>query len=354
MSNTPVRFTLRQLPLPAKLVITVFLLAVGVGYFSALVQLHFQHATRGHALPTPDDVVEKFSGLRRHDGIAQPSRLHAVLTGPADGALDKTNMAPAFFAKSTGYEKECKERGKSTVDAERDGERALLVAWVNSPPAERKAAYEADRFKVAADLARQPVTEDYFDKAAGVLKVKTLIEDRCLKCHAGDKKPDLDEYAKIEPLATAPSLDLIDGQYVRSSRQLSVEALTQSTHAHLLSFAVLFSLTGLTFAFTGYPGLIRGFLGPLVLVAQLCDVACWWLARVPGSGPTFALAIMGTGMVVGLGLLLQIILSLIDLYGWRGRLVLALLFVVAALGLGVLANEVIRPGLEAEKAAAKS
>ena len=47
------RFTLRQLPLPAKLVLSTFLLAVGVGYTSAMVQLHMQHGDRdGKPLPT--------------------------------------------------------------------------------------------------------------------------------------------------------------------------------------------------------------------------------------------------------------------------------------------------------------
>jgi hypothetical protein len=353
MPAAPDRYTLRDLPLPAKLVVTGFLITVGVGYFAALVQMHFQHATKGHALPTPDDVVEKFSGLRAPNGAAQTAKLEAILSGAADGAFDKTNMVPAFFAKSgSGYDKECKERGKETVDAERSGERSALLLWVNAKPEVRKKAYEDDKFKLPG-IWGQPISEEFFDKDAKTVPIKTLIEVRCLKCHGGEKKPDLDEYAKLEPLATAPTLELIDGKYVRSSRQLSVEALTQSTHAHLLSFAVLFSLTGLVFAFTSYPGLIRGFVGPLVLAAQVCDVSCWWLARLPGVGPTFALAIMGTGLVVGLGLLLQIILSLVDLYGWRGRLVLAGLFVAAATGLGVLASEVIRPALEAEKAAVK-
>jgi hypothetical protein len=354
MTPTPARFTLRQLPVPAKLVISAFLISVGAGYLSALVQIHFQHASRGNALPTADDVIEKFSGLRK-PGPPQGPRLEAILAGAKDGAFDKNNMVPAFFAKSgSEYEKECKERGQATVDAEREGERTAMLLWVNEQSAEvRKKAYEEDKFKVPALWGDRPITEEFFDKAARTVPIKTLIEVRCLKCHQGDQKPDLDDFTKLEPLITVPSQELIDGKWVRSTRQLSLEALTQSTHAHLLSFAVLFALTGLTFAFTSYGGLVRGFLGPLVLVAQVCDVACWWLARLPGVGPTFALAIMGTGMVVGLGLFLQIFLSLVNMYGWRGRLVLAGLFAVVALGLGVLANEVIRPGLEAEKTAAK-
>src|SRR6476659_4371500 len=67
-SMTEQRFILRLLPMPAKLVLAVFLLAVGLGYFSALVQLHLQHSSRsGEPLPSAADVVEVFAGVRRYD-----------------------------------------------------------------------------------------------------------------------------------------------------------------------------------------------------------------------------------------------------------------------------------------------
>ena len=47
MPTAPERLTLRALPLAARLVLAVFLIAVGLGYGSALVQLHFQHASPG-------------------------------------------------------------------------------------------------------------------------------------------------------------------------------------------------------------------------------------------------------------------------------------------------------------------
>src|SRR5258708_1322461 len=58
------RSTLRDLPLPAKLVVTVFLISVGLGYFWGLMQMHFKHASRGNIVPTVGDAVERFSGQR--------------------------------------------------------------------------------------------------------------------------------------------------------------------------------------------------------------------------------------------------------------------------------------------------
>ena len=60
-------YTLRDLPLPVKVVVSVFLMAVGVGYTSALVQLHMQDARDGKPMPTVDDVVRKYTGKVRHN-----------------------------------------------------------------------------------------------------------------------------------------------------------------------------------------------------------------------------------------------------------------------------------------------
>jgi hypothetical protein len=351
------RFTLRQLPLPAKLVVSVFLVSVGLGYFSALVQLHLRHGSlNGEPLPTSSDVVERFAGVRKAapGGPDLVSRIESLIMGRTDGEMTGESMGPAFFGKSSGYAKECRERGKEKVDVEREGERQLLRAWVRAEAEPRKKAYEADKFPIPADLSTRPVTEDYVDKDAKTFKVKTAIDDRCGKCHPNDHPPSLESYKDLEPLCNPPKPDeILPGGWVRSNRQMSVEALTQSTHAHLLSFSMLFALTGLAFAYTAYPKGLRLVVAPLVLVAQVLDIACWWLARVPGPGPYFAMAIVGTGGVVALGLAAQIFGTLIDLYGRRGRFVLVVLFLLAGAGFAALYTNVLGPALAAEKATAR-
>jgi hypothetical protein len=342
------------LPLPAKLVVSAFLISVGVGYFSALVQLHMQHGDRdGNALPTPQNVIERFAGLKEHDGKPPVSKIGSIISGDPAGGFTSTNMAPAFFGKSSGYDREVKDRGQEKVDKEREGERIVFRAWLSLPTAERKAIFDGkEGMPLPHELVGQPLTADYIDAETKRVDFQTLFEGRCLKCHGegGSNKPELFTYAKIEPLVTPPPLDLIDGKYVRSSKQLGIEALTQSTHAHLLSFSMLFGLTGLTFAFTSLPAVVRSVVGPIVLVAQLADISCWWLARLDGVGPYFAQTIMLTGAVVALGLMTQILLSLFDMYGWRGRLILAAGAFAFLAGLGVLTVKIIAPALVEERA----
>jgi hypothetical protein len=350
------RFTLRQLPLPAKLVVSVFLVSVGLGYFSALVQLHLRHGSRnGEALPTSADVVERFAGVKKAGPASDKSRIEDLIMGRTYGEMSSASMGPAFFAKSSGYAKDCRDRGKEKVDTEREGERQLLRAWVRADAETRKKTYAADKFPIPADLSTQPVTDDFVEKDAKTFAVKTLIDTRCGKCHPGDHPPSLESYKELEPLCTPPKPDeVLPGGWVRSNRQMSVDALTQSTHAHLLSFSMLFALTGLAFAFTNYARPVRLVVAPLVLIAQVLDIACWWLARVPGPGPYFAMAIVGTGGVVGLGLGVQIVATLFDLYGRRGKFVLVVLFLLAGAGVAAVYTNVLGPALTEERQSTKS
>jgi hypothetical protein len=103
MSDTPPcpRYTLRDLPLPAKLVVSAFLLAVGLGYCSAMVQLHMQHSSKeGSPLPTPNDVIERFSGYKEFDGRVPKSKIEEIVSGDPHGGFNKGNMTPAFFGES--------------------------------------------------------------------------------------------------------------------------------------------------------------------------------------------------------------------------------------------------------------
>jgi hypothetical protein len=345
--NPPNRFTLRDLPLAARLTLAVFLIAVGLGYGSALVQLHFQHATPGNALPSIDDVVRKFHG--ETDPAKKVSTLERLIDTPSheDTPFNGSgSMARAFTTKSSDFSREIKKRPRAEVEQERENERQALLAFVKGGL--KKAEFDADAMPRPASLADKPITAEFLT-ADGAIKIKSLFTERCLRCHAPDgddsqaakfpldKFEHMQEYAKTEANAGA----------------MSLPALTQSTHAHLLTFAVLWAVTGLAIAFSSYPGWIRNWLAPIVLVAQVADVACWWLARLDGSlGVHFAQAIVVTGGIVGLGLALQILLGLFDLFGTTGRVVLIVLMMGAGAGAYFLKERAIEPQLQKERAPA--
>lgn len=356
--------TLRDLPLPVKVVASVFLMAVGVGYGSAMVQLHMQDSKSGKPMPTVADVIRKYTGKVKFDPNNAPpppvSRLEALVTSDAieisgksmTGAFTTGDRAKGDLKFATAIKGKSADQVKQ-IEAERTGERAAFALWIRAADAERKAAYAADRFPLPAGKAPPALTSALKDGDA--LKIRSLVEARCVTCHStGGEKEDVpldsyDELAKWMKVDAAAPV----GAWVKVEEPVSVTKLTQSTHAHLLSFAVLFSLTGLIFACSSYPTVLRVVLGPWVVLAVFADVSLWWLARLSDEwGPYFAMGIIATGGAAGLGLAAQITLSLFNMYGPKGKLALMLLFGAGAGGAGYVFVTKIEPELRAKQAAA--
>jgi hypothetical protein len=362
--SAPRPLRLRDLPLAVRLTLAVFLLSVGIGYLSALVQLHFQHATPGRILPTGDDVVKVFSGDR---GPKPRSQVEILVE--ADEHLPWNGhgqMSAAFFAKSADWKSAIRSRagGRGTsrrttdpaaaeaeVRKERETERQALLEWVRGGA--NKADYEQDHFCLPDSLAGRPLTREFIVTGADgkpeeprAVKIKTLITQRCVRCHTTEDSEDskaakypLDSYERLKPHVSAAA----------QSTGMSLPSLAQTTHVHLLGFSVLYGMTGLILAFSSYPRAVRVFLAPLPLAAQVVDIAFWWLARLDDPyGPMFARAIVVSGGIVGMGLGLHILLGLWDLFGRTGRLILFVLALIGLAAAGYVAQTKVIPYLSTE------
>jgi hypothetical protein len=354
---TPAPLRLRDLPLPARLVLSVFLISVGCGYFAALVQLHFQHASPGNPLPDRNDVIRRFYG--RLPGDKPECKIQHLLN--ADEGLPFNGggqMKAAFFEKAGGWKKEVEKRARKIAGRrvepnedqlkqaegelrkERDTERLALLEWVEKGA--DKDAYENDSYCVSATLVNLPIDEHFVGdppaEGGKTIKVKTILEDRCVKCHAIGGQVEKVPLEKFEHLQKFLK--------VEAGQPISREQLIQSTHVHLLSFSMLYLLTGVIFAFTSLPAFVRFLIAPLPLVAQLADIACWWLTRID---PRFADGIIIAGGVVAAGLMMHIVLGLFSMYGKTGKAVLLLLIVAAGVG-GWQAKPYVDDFLAKEKA----
>jgi hypothetical protein len=343
-------YTLRALPLPVKLVASTFLLAVGLGYGSAMVQLHMQDSKSGKPMPTVEDVIKKYTGKVKYDPNNPPpravSRIEELIMCPTE-EFSPTSMSKAFQVPDATV-KRMAPRDLAEMKTQRKGEQAALVLWINTPDAERRQAYKDDSFEPAGKKL-PAYTPEYKNTDTGGVKIKSLINDRCTGCHGpGASKHDapLDSYEGLA-VYLPKDPDLKPGEWVKVEEPISTTKLTQSTHAHVLSFAVLFSLTGLIFAFSSYPTWMRCVLGPWVVVAVVADVSLWWAARLSDEwGPFFARGILATGAAAGAGLTAQIGLGLFNMYGPKGKAVLVLLFALGAGGAGALYVNKIHPALK--------
>jgi hypothetical protein len=351
MNPTPDRFVLRNLPLASRLVLAAFLVSVGIGYCAALIQVHFQHASAGKLLPGPKDAANAYHGS------SNLSQLERLLSADENRPFNGTGtMRQAFATKSAGWKnsirKRAKEKNVSLAQAEeelrqeREGERLAILDWIRTGASQE--AFEKSGHALPASLLNHSITAEFVDTGTeGVrrAKIDAIFEARCARCHSGGSSR-----ASCYPLETWEQIhDYCEAEAVGGG--MSLKKLAQSTHIHLLGFAMLYGLTGLAFSLTSYSRWVRGVLSPLPLVAQLADISLWWLARVD---PVYAHAIVFTGGVVALSLFLQIGLGLFDLFGKSGKALMALLLIAGCLGAYVVKERVIDPYLTKEAAGAVS
>jgi hypothetical protein len=339
MAN-PIRWTLRDLPFAARLTLAVFLTAVGFGYGTALVQVHFQDSHNGELLPNGDELVRKFHGEPGRS-VSPLERLIRTPDNPDAPFNGQGSMFRAFTDKSTGWKKAIKDAPEDEVRRERNGERDAMLAWLHSGLS--KADYDAD--KLPRPPGEAPITKDFLNDD-GTAKIKSLFTERCTRCHQTDGD---DAKAAKFPMATYEQIK----KYSKvDSGEMSLTSLAQSTHTHMLAFAVLFAMTGLVFAFSSYPAWLRVPLAPLVLASQVAEIACWWLGRLEGDvGVTCAKLVLVFAGAVGVGLMVQVVLGLFDLFGAFGRVVVVLLMIAAGAGIVVLKQRVIDAQLERERPA---
>jgi hypothetical protein len=333
---------LRDLPFAPRLVIAAFLLSVGIGYFSALVQLHFYRSKPGQLIPGAEETKKAYS-LDQGRPVSHLERLLASHEGKFNGT---GTMVPALFEKSEGWAGQLKRRKtakeKDELRAEREGERQALLYWVRTG-ADRK-AYDQNSLALPTELSQHAITPDYVDEAKKTVKLKDLLTERCVVCHSASAGKD--DNAKNYPLETHKQIK--EYTQAKASGGMSLKKLSQTTHVHLLGFAMLYGLTGLIFAFTSYPAAVRLVVGPLPLVVQVVDIACWWLARVDA---VYAHLIPVTGAVVAMGLGVHIVGGLLDLFGRLGKAVVLAVLLAGCIGVSALYVEVIAPYLEQEVAA---
>ena len=327
-----------------------------MGYLSALVNLHFAEATPAEILPTEADVVSVYSGKSKVSQwerllVAHPSlpfngqgSMRAVFTGGSKaagwiGTYKKKAKAMNLDLADPKQEKQA----KAAAQADLDGERLALIAWVKGG-ADRQ-AYEDDAFARGPKLAAQPINPKLINvDAEHTVKIKSIIEARCVNCHSEDTSGPASKY----PLTSFEDISHYTDAEKNTGK--SLPKLAVSTHTHLLSFSMLYGLTGLILALSSCPAWVRVPVAPLALVASVVDVAFWWLARMEEPyGPLFAKLIPVTGAVLAVALLLQIVMSLFSMFGGMGKVLLLLLFVGAGAGGYVVKERFVDPHILHEK-----
>jgi mono/diheme cytochrome c family protein len=257
---------------PAKIILTAFLLLVGVGYLVALFNIyeHHQDADLEPGL-TIDDLRRAYHGLEKN------------VSGEPQAALP----SPMLRMVSPG--------GKMRKNLEKGGEQdvRVLISWLEEG---------GGREKFASPGAY----------GAGTPSPRQVIARNCIRCHNADGG-DAEDVPYAPDPDTLPDYELVS---VKSRPPVTSEAgtvylapmdraeLVQITHAHMLAIPVFVLIVGWLFLQTGLPERVKILLGPLPMLTLCADFASWWLAR---PFEPFIYVIAAAGAVFGLSYGLQIL-----------------------------------------------
>ena len=275
---------LSQLPLSAKLLLTLFLGIVGPGYLfgTANIMLQHQDADLEPGL-TLDDLRRTFHGI------------------------EKTVTPDAEVTVHSEMLKQVSPDGEMREYLENGGDPAIrsLIGWLEAG-----------------------AKEDGFAKAgvpqAGDPSPQAVIKAHCIECHnadggdmedlpfakTGEAEP---EYALVMEAAEPEFETHESGPQTLKLPPTSTKQLVQITHVHILSIPVFTLLVGLLFLMTGFSEKIKLVLGPLPMLAVVLDIGSWWAARFVEP---FIYVIAASGAIFGAAFALQILAILASM--WLG------------------------------------
>jgi hypothetical protein len=235
-------FTLRSLPVSARVLLTCFLALIGTGYLFALGQIFSAHENRdGKKGLTFDDLRAAFHGLTVDASAADsdrpvPSRMLEMIEG---------EMRQYFKAEE---------------------EFKVLHDWL--------AAGAAQAAFAAGETRRMPAD---------------VIRRRCLKCHAAKDGEDIGQKSPFGPDLFTPDFQMVsrftNAQSADASpgririQPTSVPRLIMLTHAHMLAIPVFTVIVGMLFVTTRFPAGLKGIVTVVPMIAVMIDIGGWWAAR---------------------------------------------------------------------------
>ncbi len=275
---------LSRLSVPGKLLVTLFLGLVGIGYLSGTANILYRHqdADMEPGLGI-NDLRRTFHGLEKTVTPEASVKVHSLM-------LDQVSP-----------------EGSMREHLENGGEPAIrsLIGWLEGG-----------------------AKEDGFAKAdtpqAGDPSPQTVIKAHCIECHHADggDMEDLPfaandqadpEYALVMKAARPEFEKHEQGPQTLKLSPISVSQLVQVTHVHMLSIPVFTLLVGMLFLMTGLGDRFKLLLAPLPMLFVLLDIGSWWAARMVEP---FIYVIAASGAVFGATLALQILCILASM--WLG------------------------------------
>ncbi|HVS27787.1 MAG TPA: hypothetical protein VHE58_10940 [Burkholderiales bacterium] len=133
--------------------------------------------------------------------------------------------------------------------------------------------------------------------AEGFASIRHTFENNCMACHS--PKSGL----PVPPLTTFEEVR----KFTEVDTGTSVSQLARVSHIHLFGISIIFLLTGSIFALSEISPNLRILIIVVPYLAIWADIGAWWVTKYE---PFFAWAVLIGGLLMGLALATQILISL--------------------------------------------
>ncbi len=238
--------TLPSLPLPWKLLISMFLIVLSSGFVvSELYLMHTTEMADGKAGMSLDDITLTFYG--------NPDKTQTRLKTQALGPMKKYFSADEEPTKLTEEEK---------ADLDR------LIAWND------KGAPESEYWDVK-------------EKAKKPGEIFGILDKHCIDCHSPTGKKKESPFDKYSGVA----------KFTKPDEGMDKGRLLMLSHVHLLGMGMMFLLAGSFVAASVWPTWIRALVIVGGLGSVLVDIFGWWGVKL--GGPSFSPVVMFGGVLMG-------------------------------------------------------
>ncbi len=139
----------------------------------------------------------------------------------------------------------------------------------------------------------------------GFPKVAPIFENNCAICHTPESGMPVAPLTSYEEVAAYTTVDM--GQ--------SVKSLVRVSHVHLFGMSFIFFLSGGIFALSGIGTRWRILLIATPFISIWVDIGSWWFTKL---APVFAYTVILGGILMGLSLLGQLVISFYEMW-WPVR-----------------------------------
>lgn len=137
--------------------------------------------------------------------------------------------------------------------------------------------------------------------ASDFVSVQSIFLNHCTICHSKESGMPIPPLTTFEEVAAYAQADM--GQ--------SVKSLVRVSHIHLFGMSFIFILTSWIFVLSEISIKWRALLVAIPFVAIWMDIGSWWFTKFE---PFFAYTVIAGGVLMGLSLVAQIIISLWEIW----------------------------------------